>query len=275
MMEIFKKSSIATAGIRTQTTSKELEHRAINTEILFCKGHYEQNAYREIFDERGPVVIPGCIFSIPEEQVLKPLALSERYALLLGTAPAVGQNRESYFRYIDRLFEVAKSLGLSPVYKGHNLARHLDAEWRERKRNYSNNAKYIDEAARNRELIERSALVVSASSTLLYYAMIISKPIVLLESDHTSEYEDEFMGSPITRIQWNAAVSEYALNMKVLRANVIQTTSWFERNYYVKESTECIIEKLMNRGCSMRSGNAQTELNRLTMRQVEDQGVSP
>ncbi|MCE5267711.1 MAG: hypothetical protein LLG00_07485 [Planctomycetaceae bacterium] len=246
IVECMKNHGVLTAAIRTQTTSRNIEHLVINTDVLFCKSPSERRAYEEVFADGGPRLEEGCVLSLPEVSAAEPLRLPERYALLLGTAPSADQSRRDYERFTERLFGVAAAAELPIVFKGHNLTKQLDDAWLADRPMGEGRFTRVDDIGRNRELIERASLVVSAPSTLLYYAILCDKPIVVVESKIVASIPDEFASAPICRIAWNEPEATARLDWESLRRSATAARAWFEENYCMQKGADHLIQRLLS-----------------------------
>jgi hypothetical protein len=245
VVEYMKAIGVLTASIRTQTTSQDIEHLAINSDILFYKSQHERHCYEEVLGGEGPRLEEGCLLSMPESYQLDPLPLPSGYTLLLGTAPTSDQDADDYQRFNERVFQVGRCAGLPLVFKGHNLAEKLDEAWFAARPAVTAGCVRITDIRRNRELIDGAALVVSAPSTLLYYAIACRKPIIMVDSKVTSTMGTEFEAAPITRIAWQEAVAMDGLDWNVLQDSCRAAKSWFEENYYLQKGPDFLVELLL------------------------------
>jgi hypothetical protein len=232
LVEHMKKRGVVTAGARTQTTWCNLEHLAINTDILFYKSSFERRAYETLFAGVGPRLEAGCLLSLPEEFRLEPLALPDRYVLLLGTAPRAEWELCDYDRFNRRLFDLAAMARLPAVFKSHNAGEQLDDVWLARSVGRRPECVRVTDIRRNRELIDRAELVASAPSTLLYYAILGGKPVVLFEPKDPRGNGDEFRCAPITRVAWDQDITKDSLpGAEKLQASQAAARAWFDSNY--------------------------------------------
>jgi hypothetical protein len=245
IIDHMKMRGVLTAAIRTQATLHCIEHLVINADILFCKSLHERRVYEGIFAGKGPRLEAGCLLSLPEILPIEPLCLPKEYVLLIGTAPTTDENDRNYYRFNEKLFQVAAATKLPIVFKGHNLAQDLDEAWFASGRAGEGPCLRIADIHRNRELIDHASLVVSAPSTLLYYVILCGKPLIIVDSKIISECPDEFQTAPITRIAWHQTVALDHLDWNVLRDSCHAAKSWFEENYCLQKGPDYILDFLL------------------------------
>lgn len=248
IVKYMKKNGVLTAGIRTQSTASMLEHIAINTEILFCKSINEKLVYEKIFLGRGPALVEGCLMSIPEIYHIEPLVLPEKYVLVIGTAKGFEQSQSDYDNLNERILAIAAKTKLPIIFKGHNLSKELDDKWFAE--NYDNGRIYlrITDVEYNRQLIDNADLVVSFYSTLLYYAILQNRPIILVEKKTRlkDNISDEFQLSPINRIRFDQAIENVSVDLSKLNTSAYNLKHWFTSNYFLEKGADYIITYLMN-----------------------------
>lgn len=247
LVEHMRSCGVLTAGIRTQTTSAELEFVAINTDILFCKGPREKQAYETVLGQHAPQLEAGCIFSQPVVYELKPLDLPGEYALLLGTSPRYDQTNRDNRIYEEKLLQVAAAVGLPSVFKEHNLWADWKGEPRDIEAGDPTSELVVTDMRRNRELIDRASLVVSHPSTLLYYVLLRGIPTVIVESFSSSLLPDEFLTSPIPRIAYDEEVVADYLDLWRLRSLAAEARLWLADNYHLEKGAEFVVEYLAER----------------------------
>jgi hypothetical protein len=245
IVDYMKGRGVLTAGIRTQTTSRSTENLAINADILFWKSPHERRAYEEIFAGTGPRLERGCLLSLPEAGSAEPLRLPEKYVLLLGTAPTADQDDLEYGRYNEKLFQMAAAADMPVVFKGHNLAKELDDAWLAGRSLKAGSFWRIQGFDCNRELIDAACLVVSAPSTLLYYAILSGKPVIVVESKIVSAIPDEFGTAPIQRIPWEQPFAVDRLDWDALRSSSLAAKAWFEENYSLNKGADYLVDFLL------------------------------
>ena len=200
--------------------------------------------YKDLFIEK-PTLVDACIMSIPEVYQNKPLSLPDEYVLVLGTAPDSTQNYGEYEEFNEVLYRVAERAKLPIVFKGHNLAKDLDDEWFESSGVDRRGNLRISDISYNRELIDRATLVISASSTLLYYAIIANKPIIIVSKKKCLEsIPDEFEMSPIIRISFEQLIESYRFDWVTINDSANKTARWFENNYFLHKGADYIISYL-------------------------------
>ena len=241
-----RRLGVTTGGMRTQTTSMELEHQAINVDVLYCKSVRERNVYEQLLGSHGPRLENGCVLSLPEAYRLSPLDLPERYVLLLGTAPGADQSAEAYARYNNRLFRVGGVAELPMVFKGHNLAQDYDNLWFSNHPDINSRCLRVTDIRRNRELIERATLIVSAASTLLYFAILREKPIVIVETSLDTSISSEFSELFFSYIHWKDRLEDLHLDRTTLAKSSRNAKQWFDRQYFVDQGADYIIDHLLN-----------------------------
>lgn len=239
-----KKRNVMTAGIRTQMTSEELELVVVNTDILFCKSLNEKRIFKSMFGVSGPRLKEGCLLSLPSFQQLEPMTLPAEYVLLLGTAPAMGQECHINYQYSKKLFRLAEMTGLPIIFKSHTLAAHLDQAWIAQNGIAKGKFVHILDPAYNREMIDHATLVVTAASTLIYYAILVCKPLILLESPYDGTHVNEFHKSPLFKINWNQEITADSLNWSKLQESALKAKSWFTQNYFLDKGPDYMIESL-------------------------------
>jgi hypothetical protein len=249
IVDRMKTAGVPTFGIRTQLVSRHLEHLAINTDVLLCKSIYERREYQVVFGGTGPRLEEGCILSLPESYPGEPLSLPDSYALLLGTAPTTDENETDYGRYNERLFRAAAAAGLPVVFKSHGLGKELDGAWFAEHPEAADGCLRIDDIHRNRELIDRASVVVSAPSTLLYYAILRDVPVVVVESRPYWNRRDELHAAPIVRIPWQDSAALNPLDGNALRESSLAAKRWFEQNYYLDKGPDSILERMLTGAC--------------------------
>jgi hypothetical protein len=242
VVDYMKQIGVPTSGIRTQTTSRDVELLAINTDVLFAKSRSERQIYQEVFQGIGPRLEDGCLLSLPDIYDLPPLPLPESYVLLLGTAPVSSDGEHAYGRFNDRLFHVAKSLGLPMVFKGHNLAKQEDDAWLAAGNVDEKRCLRVSDVRCNRELIDRATAIVSAPSTLLYYAILRDKPIVVVEPNYISIFPDEFLSVPIPRVRWEETLP---MHCPLRQESPAAARTWFETEYYVDKGPAYLVDFLL------------------------------
>ncbi len=247
---------VVTAGIRTQTTSYALEHLGINSEILFCKSEHERQAYEQLFAFRGPRLQDGCLLSLPNAYELDPLSLPDEYVLLLGTGPSIGQDSRDYARFNEKLFRIAAAAGLPAVFKGHTLATDLDKAWFADNEPETRGCRQIADVCRNRELIDRSSLVVTAPSTLVYYAVLREKPVIVVEAEYNTRVTDEFQTAPFLRVRWGQEVALDRLDLSELRASGRAARRWFEETYFLDKASDYLVDVLLKKGGGAEGGSS-------------------
>jgi hypothetical protein len=255
VVEHMRGRSVLTAAIRTQTTSRVADHLVINTDVLFWKSPHERRAYEDLFVGGGPRLEAGCLLSLPEACSAEPLPLPERYVLLLGTAPTSDQGPLDYGRYNEKLFQVAAAAGLPVIFKGHDLAKDLDDAWFAARTAPERPILRVQDIGRNRELIDRSSLMVSAPSTLLYYAILCGTPVILVESKITAAIPDEFRASPIRRIPWEESAALGRLDWSELQDSARAAKAWFEENYCLQKGADYMVGFLLNQDGSIQRRN--------------------
>ena len=193
----------------------------------------------------GPQLKQGCLLSLPMEVNLNSMELPDKYILLLGTAPPAGQKQEIHFLYNEKLFKVAKSAGLPIVFKGHTMATSLDKAWFSHSSNNKDSFINVSETERNKELIDNATVIVTATSTLIYYGILSNKPVIILESKYDSEHIDEFFESPIPRIKWGQETTKNHLNFKKIEEATINNKIWFEDNYFLNKDSRYMITSIL------------------------------
>ena len=245
VVDCLKAAGVATAGIRTQTTSRHAEHLAINVDVLFCKGRHERAVYENLFAGKGPRLENACLLSLPEVYPLAPLSLPDKYALVLGTAPASGQSDEEYWDFNERLFRVAEAAGLPLVFKGHGMAAELDDAWLAKCDARGERCLRISDVRRNRELMDRAALVVSAATTLLYYALLRGTPVILVQSQTDSAIPDEFRGAPLARNTPAEDLDSVRIDWPALLDSARNAQTWFKENYFLEKGPDAILDDLL------------------------------
>ena len=244
IVDWMKTKGVLTAGTRTQTTMDRDEHAVINTDILFAKSTWEEDLYRRVLGERGPALQRGCILSLPPAPPLEPLALPGEFVLVLGTARQYSQDDRDYRDLRDTLERVASTYDLPVVLKAHPAER-LDGD-RTGTRDPGRGASLlVTDVTRNRELIDRASLVVSAPSTLLYQAILSETPVVIVEADPEGSPDDEFHSSPIARISRGAPAEIHLPHWEDLRASARKARTWFEENYFLDKGAAFIIDYLV------------------------------
>jgi hypothetical protein len=248
VVEQMKRLAVLTASIRTQTTSKDIEHLVINTDILFCKSPHEVRTYREILGGEGPRLKEGCLLSLPEEYRFNPLPLPGEYVLLLGTDAAVTVGTDDYRRFNEKLFQLGAAARLPVVFKGHNLAKDLDEAWFSDRPAGTADCVRIVDIRRNRELIDRASLVVSTDSTLLYYAILRGKPVILVDTGTSSAAVEEFQTAPVRRITWQDTVEPDDLDWNALHESSRAAKSWLQENYYLQRGVDHMVDLLLGGG---------------------------
>ena len=244
MVEHMRAEGVPTAGIRTQTTSPMPEMLAINTDVLFYKSPMERSVYETVFRGAGPRLEEGCILSLPARADLEPLVLPNEFALLLGTA-IDDQTIEDYWSFNGRLFAMGAASSLPVVFKGHNLSRGLDEAWVERARHDPATCSFVWDVRRNRELIDRASIIVSAPSTLLYYAIAQEKPIIIVEPEISARVPDEFAAAPILRIRTDQVFLPHSLDWSTMRQSSLAARRWFEDNYHAQDGPARVLESLL------------------------------
>lgn len=245
IVDSMKEAGVTTAGIRTQTTSRHAEHLAINVDLLFCKGRHERAVYEDLFAGRGPRLENACLLSLPEVYPLDPLPLPDKYVLVLGTAPASGQSHESYGDFNDRLFHMAEAVGLPLVFKGHGLAADLDDAWFAKRHTDRTRCFRISDVRRNRELVDRASLVVSAATTLLYYVLLRGTPLVLVQSQTDSAIPNEFHGAPLARNTPAEDLGSVRIDWSALLDSARNAQAWFKENYFLEKGPDAILDGLL------------------------------
>jgi hypothetical protein len=245
IVESMKSEGVVTAGIRTQTTSAHEEHLAINTDILFCKSIPEKQTYASVLRGQGPRLEDGCLLSLPDTYALEPLLLPEKYVLLLGTARHYGQGTAESDDFNETLERVAAAARLPVVFKGHpaeddgsgRLGR-LSIE--------GEDCLVVTDVRRNRELIDRAALVVTAPSTLLYYAVLKGVPAIIAEVSQPSSLNDEFATAPIGRVDHDQAADLGILRWEDLQDSAVRARAWFEKNYFLNKGAGYLVDYLLS-----------------------------
>lgn len=260
VIDCMKERGVLTAAIRTQTTSRMVEHLVINADMLFCKSSHEKRIYEASVSSGGWRLEPGCLLSLPETYSEEPLSLPERYVLLLGTAPCCDHDGDEYGRYNDKLFQVAAATGMPVVFKGHDLAKEWDDAWFANRKIKGKSCLRIWDIRRNRELIDRASLVVSTPSTLFYYVISCGKPLVVVESKIVSSSPDEFQSAPICRIPWGHQVAMGGLDWNTLHVSSQEAQSWFENNYYLNKGSEYLVDFLLRQTESHNNRNTERKL---------------
>lgn len=244
MIQHMKTENTLTAGIRTQALPEPLECLAINTEVLFCKSATEKRVYASLYrDQDGPRLEEACLLSLPEVFDIEPLLLPDSYVLILGTA-LDDQREEDYMRYNERLFMVAAAAELPVVFKGHNLSSELDDYWFAVRSDTSPDCLRVTDIRRNRELIDGATLVISAPSTLLYYAILRDKPIIVVEFKDSAR-TPEFRDAPVRTLASDQAIQPGPLDWSGLRESSLATKAWFEQNYYLDKGAPYMVEFLL------------------------------
>lgn len=245
VFEHFKTRGILTAGVRTQATSYGVENLAINTDILFCKSAHEKGAYEAVFGSDGPDLEEGCVLSLPVSSDLGRLVLPEEYALLLGTAPSTGQDTGDYHRFNRKLFEAAAVARLPAIFKGHNLARDLDDAWFSGEGAIHGECVRISDIRHNRELIDRASLVLTAPSTLIYYAILRQIPVIVIEAEYCTWVADEYQSSPLKRVPWDQEIGFGCLDPNELTASARAAKEWFEKTYFLEKDSDFLVDFLL------------------------------
>lgn len=245
LVDSMRSANVLTAGMRTQLTAAATEHLGINVDVLYCKSRGERAAYALVRPESGPILREGCVLSLPERTGLLTSTCREPFVLLLGTAPAAGQSRESYEAYNTRLFQVAEGMSLPAIFKSHGLGLKRDSEWIDRGAGGLKGIAWVTDATSNASLIERSAVVVSAPSTLLYYAVVKAKPIVIVESEYSQTVFDDFKRSPIPRVGWLQQPQECGTTLSGVSARTEETMAWFRQWYFVERDASIIARELV------------------------------
>jgi hypothetical protein len=237
IVDYMKKHAIFTAGTRTQTTIDLEEHLVINTDVLFCKGVWEKSLYGRLFAGNGPLLVDGCLLSLP---------LPEEYVLLLGTARRYNQDEEDYRRTCDTLEHVAAASGLPIVYKGHP-AQDMRGTRLGGGAASSGPPVVVADLRRNRELIDRASLVVTAHSTLLYQAILSGVPAVIVDVDPPGSPPDEFHESPLRRVSQDQADRIQEFDRRALRDSAEQARHWFVQNYFLEKDVAHLLDYLLER----------------------------
>lgn len=241
LVDHMKGCGVLTAGVRTQTTYAEAEHVAINTDILFCKSLSERRAYASVLGESGPKLLDGCLLSIPETYPLKPLDLPREYVLVLGANPPDGQDGADRDRFDERLRQVASAAGLAVVFKDHHLTEGSGEESSGLSCTAETGWVRVTDIRRNRELIDHASLIVSAPSTLLYYAILRETPVIIVELYSFTLLPDEFETAPVRRVAWEEGFDGGPLDWKALHDSTAAAKSWFEENYSLEKGPDFLI----------------------------------
>ena len=245
IISYLKERQVLSAGIRTQATTWDIENLATNTDILFCKSLHERIIYEKQFAGEGPFIENACLMQLPVKYYGEPLSLPEKYVLVLGTTPHIDQKFNDYKHINNRLFTVAKSSHLPIVFKGHNLSENLDDKWFAEQGIYRSEILRFKDIHHNRELIDRATFIVSPYTSMLYYALLCNKPIVIVSKENNHDIVDEFHLSPITRIAFDQPIENLKVNWANLQASCDIIKSWFESNYYIEKGSDYIVEYLI------------------------------
>ena len=251
LVEYLKGRGVPTAGIRTQTTHPELEHLSINTDILFCKSVWERHAYESVFAGNGPTLRDGCVLSLPAPFEPGPLNLPDEYVLVLGSNPPDGaapsERRQFHDRYLGRVQKVAAAAGLPVVYKQHHPSAGATEGSREFVASGGVTYVFVSDMRLNRKLIDDASLIVSAPSTLLYYAILMEKPIVIVETHPFALLPDEFAGAPIRRIVWrDDYLEDKSLEWPSLQVSARSAKIWMQTNYFLSEGAGDLVDFLLS-----------------------------
>lgn len=243
IVDCMRSLGVPSAGLRTQTTSAELEFAGINTDLLFYKSDHERGSYEAVLGTHRPLLEEGCVLSLPERYGLEPLRLPERYALLLGTAPRFDQNEADCRRFMERLLRIGEATGLPLVLKEHDLG----LPWEEGLFGPGSAVAFrTSDLRRNRELIDGATVIVCAPSTLLYYAFLKEKPAVIVEAFPARDLPDEFLGAPVRRIPWEAPLQTDGLEWQTLIGSGAVGKSWFEVSYAISKGACHVVDRTLN-----------------------------
>jgi len=244
IVDYMKSKGVFTASIRTQSTTFALEHLSINTDVLFCKSLHERDVYNKLFKGKGPRLVDACLMSIPKAYSNQPISLPDEYVLVLGT---IGEDYQDHRNINERLFGVAGLGKLPIVFKGHNLAEDFDNVWFVKEGVNSNQVMRIKNIKYNRVLIDNATLIVSTNSTMLYYALLINKPIIIVQIHMDKLLSDEFQHAPIIRIDKKKYIKDIKIDLTELK-NICETTKvWFNNNYCIEKGSEYIVNYLLEK----------------------------
>lgn len=258
VVDHMRQCGVLTAGIRTQTTYAEPEHLVIDTDLLFCKSSMEGCAYEDVFAGKGPRLEEGCLLSLPETYQLEALSLPQEYVLVLGTDPPDSQGAEDRKRFHDRLRQAATAAGLPVVYKEHHAPPVTGGRGQKDARVDSEDWLHVSDVRRNRELIDHASLVVSAPSTLLYYAILRETPVVIVEAYPFEALPDEFATAPIKRISWHDEFHAPKLDRTDLSASSASAKAWFETNYFLDKGPDFMVSVLVGEAPGSTPAQPQT-----------------
>ena len=125
---------------------------------------------------------------------------------MLGTARQYSHDDRDYKDLRDTLERVARAYELPVILKAHPAER-LHEE-RLQQQNPGQAPRLVTDVRRNRELMDRASLVVSAPSTMLYHAILSATPALIVEAEPEDAPDDEFDSSPITRIPRGVTVAQ-------------------------------------------------------------------
>jgi hypothetical protein len=120
-----------------------------------------------------------------------------------------------------------------------------DAEWLGHGADSRISNTWVTDSTSTAYLIERSAAVVSAPSTLLYYGVMKSKPIVIVESEYSQTVCDDFKRSPIPRVDWLQRPRECGMTLSGVSARTEETMAWFRQWYFVERDASVIARELV------------------------------
>ena len=243
IIKYMKRADVITAGIRTQSTSRTIEHISINTDVLFCKSFYERKIYNEIYSCNGPRLENACLLSVPEVYPDKPIELPEKYVLVLGTC------QEGYNEFLFKLAELKK---LPIVFKGHNLGKDIDKAFFESNDMINSLVLCVTDIRHNRQIINNATVVISACSTLLYYAILCNKPIIIVTKNNNKYSLGEFESAPLIKIQldgqFDKSIGIFASSNELF----LEMRSWFEQQYYLEKGADYMVNYLKE--CSKCNG---------------------
>ena len=246
IVDTMKARGVATWATRTQTTIDIDEHLAINTDFLFCKSTWERRIYGRLFRGHGPRLVDGCLLSLPEEYALEPLALPEPFVLLLGTTRRWNESHDAFRQVCASLEAVASIPGLPVVYRAHPT----HAAKPEAAAASAADPAFVavGDQRRNLELITKASLVVSAPSTLLYQAILIGAPTVVVHIDPPDEPTDEFIDSPLLRIRPEQVGSLQPEDLAAARQRTAEARAWFESNYFLDKGAGYLVDQVLSHG---------------------------
>jgi hypothetical protein len=199
----------------------------------------KKKIYNRLFEGKGPKIDKACLLSLPKFNQALLSGLPEEFCLILGTAKGSEQTLDEYYTFNDIILRIANNFKIPIIFKSHNLSAKHDETWLRKQSHINNPYIQINDIEFNRQLIDRASVIITGYSTLVYYAILKEKPLIIVNTSLSSPIGNELSGSPLIQIPYN--INKFNIEIEDLKINAKNALKWFKDNYYMSHGADYIV----------------------------------